>query len=404
MKHFSFLLGSGFSIPDGYPSTSQLNEKLKKINADEIKIHTSMSARFLDEGEKDLNPWSGKEDKLFVQRFLEFYNERILQGKEFHYEDFYDFYIELHSTETLDEKCQKFFDDFRKESGQEDDHNNFLMRFNYTFNQLVYKQLYRWPEQVSFENECEPSYAAFLNLLEELKKDYKIHLHSLNHDLLVEKLAHSFTIGENFSDGFEEIGSPFYGDHHHSEKIEDRFITKVVHPVRLRRFANEFSKVFCLYKLHGSVDNYDFNFENKEYTMIKVPYGVQKESLRKEYFNKEGKRDYYSDFFQITPDFLSGTTKKVLSYNRGHYYKSLFDHFTDNLIESDFLIVIGYGFGDKKINEYLIDAFLVDEKKRMIVIDIRKPQSELMNYKNARFIEKSVSDVTRDEIYNQMES
>lgn len=42
MKSFSFLLGSGFSIPDGYPSTSQLNEKLKKINADEIKILTIM--------------------------------------------------------------------------------------------------------------------------------------------------------------------------------------------------------------------------------------------------------------------------------------------------------------------------------------------------------------------------
>lgn len=402
MKHFSFLLGSGFSIPDGYPSTTQLNERLKKISADEIKIHTSMSARFLENGEKDLNPWSGKEDKLFVQKFLAFYNEQVLQGKEFHYEDFYDFYTELHSNETLDEKSQKFFDDFRKESGQEDDHHNFLMRFNYTFNQLVYKQLYRWPEQVSFQNECEPSYAAFLNLLEELKSEYKIHLHSLNHDLLVEKLAHSFTIGKNISDGFKEIGSPFYGDHTHDEKIGEKYITKVVHPVRLRRFTDEFSNQFCLYKLHGSVDNYDFNFENKEYTMIKVPYGVQKENLRKEYFNKGGNRDYYSDHFQITPDFLSGTTTKVLSYNRGHYYKSLFNHFTDNLIESDFLIVIGYGFGDKKINEYLIDAFLVDEKKRMIVIDIRKPNSELLDYKNVRFIGKSISDVTKAEILEQM--
>jgi len=138
--------------------------------------------------------------------------------------------------------------------------------------------------------------------------------------------------------------------------------------------------------------------------MIKIPYGVQKHNIRKEYFNQEGKRDYYEDNFQIIPDFLSGTSTKILSYDKKLYYKPLFNHFTDNLIESDFLIVIGYGFGDKKINEYLIDAFLVDEKKRMIVIDIRKPQSELMNYKNVRFIEKSVSDVTREEIYNQMKS
>lgn len=404
MKHFSFLLGSGFSIPDGYPSTTQLNERLKTINAAELKIHTSMSARFLSKGEVDLNPWSGKEDKLFVQRFLEFYNDQILQGKEFHYEDFYDYYKALHRTGTLDEKCQKFFDEFRRESGQEYDHHNLLMNFNYTFNQLVYRQLYRWPEQVSFENDCEPNYSEFLNLLAELKKDYKIHLHSLNHDLLLEKLSHSFTIGNNFSDGFEEIGSLFYGDHHHSVKVGDNFITKVVHPVRLRRFSDEFSKQFCLYKLHGSVDNYDFNFENKEYTMIKVPFGIQTESIRKEYFNKEGKRDYYVDYFQITPDFLSGTSTKVLSYDRGAYYKSLFNHFIDNLIESKHLIVIGYGFGDKKINEYLVEAFLVDTSKKMIVIDIRKPESELLDYKNVRFIEKSISSVTREEIYDQMKN
>jgi hypothetical protein len=401
MKHFSFLLGSGFSAPDGLLTTTQINERLKKINADEIKIHTSMNARFLND-EVDLNPWSNAEEKLFVQRFLEFYNEQKLGGNPFHYEDFYDFYYELHQTETLDEKCQKFFDDYRNETKLEDDHHNLLMRFNFTFNQLLSKLLYKWPVQVSFANECEPKYTEFLNLLEELKKNYKIHLHSLNHDLLVEKLSHSFTIGKNLSDGFEEIGSPFYGDHFHSDKNED--ITKVVHTVRLRRFTNEFSKPFCLYKLHGSVDNYDFNFENKEYTMIKIPYGVQKENMRMEYFNKAGKRDYYADNFQIMPDFLSGTSTKVLSYERNNYYKPLFNHFTDNLIESEFLVVIGYGFGDTKINEYLVDAFLVDESKRIVVVDIKKPASALMENKNVKFIEKNISDVTREDIYNGMKN
>jgi hypothetical protein len=245
-------------------------------------------------------------------------------------------------------------------------------------------------------------YAEFLELLDELGKENKIHIHSLNHDLSIEQLSHSETIGNEFADGFQELGSPYYGDHFHYDQKENK--TKAVLTVRLKRFTDDFSKKYSLYKLHRSVNNYEFNFENKEYAMVKIPYGVQKHNIRKEYFHQKGKRDYYEDNFQIIPDFLSGTSTKILSNDKKLYYKPLFNHFTVNLIESDFLIVIGYGFGDKKINEYLIDAFLVDEKKRMIVIDIRKPQSELMNYKNVRFIEKGISDITREEIYEKIKN
>ena len=40
----------------------------------------------------------------------------------------------------------------------------------------------------------------------------------------------------------------------------------------------------------------------------------------------------------------------------------------------------------------------------MVVIDIKKPESEVMNYPNIRFIEKSISEVTREEIYKELKS
>jgi hypothetical protein len=399
MKHFSFLLGSGFSVPANYPTTSQLNQRLKKINETELHIHTDMSAWFLN-GEVDRNSWSKKNEKIFVQKFLEFYNEQILEGKPFHYEDFYDFYFSLVQTEILDDKCQKFFDDYKEGTEVEYDHRTIIMNFSYTFIQLLSKLLYRWTEPVTTLRPYPPPFAEFLELLGELGKEHKIHVHSLNHDLLFEQLSHSETIGGEFSDGFEEIGSPFYGEHFHNDNIEDR--TKAVLPVRLRKFTDEFSKKFCLYKLHGSVDNYEFNFENKEYSLIKIPYGVQKDNLKKEYINMEGRIDYYVDHSQIIPEFLSGTSSKILSYDRNSYYKPLFKHFVQNLKKSSKLIVIGYGFGDRKINEYLIDAFLTNELNRMVVIDIKKPLSNIMNYKNVRFIETSIENMTRKHIYEYL--
>ena len=282
-KHFSFLLGSGFSVPDGYPTTSQLNESLQKINADEISIHTDMTARFLN-GEVDINPWSRQNEKLFVQRFLEFYNEKILEGKPFNYEEFYDFYNELRKTEQLDDKCNKFFDDFKKESGLEYDHYNFLMNFNYTFNQLVFRLLLKkWPEPIGLSKPYQPEYREFLELLDELGKESRVHIHSLNHDLLMERFFSTDTLANKISDGFEELGSPFYGQHlNYKNNPSYKYI------VRLKRFTNEYFKNFCLYKLHGSVDTYVFNFENKEYTMIKLPYGVQRNNLMKEILNNKG--------------------------------------------------------------------------------------------------------------------
>ncbi|MEJ0057636.1 MAG: hypothetical protein WDN75_19520 [Bacteroidota bacterium] len=68
------------------------SSKAQKIDASEIMIHTGGAAMFLN---KQVDPNSkvmGVAERSFVQQFLEFYNNEILEGKDFEYEEFFDFY------------------------------------------------------------------------------------------------------------------------------------------------------------------------------------------------------------------------------------------------------------------------------------------------------------------------
>ncbi len=400
MSNISFLLGAGFSIPDGYPTTAKINERLKKINQDEIHIHTSGTAWFLN-GEEDLNSWSRKEEKLFIQKFLQFYNSEIIEGKVFHYEDFFDYYSELSRPNGLDQKSKKFFIEFNKQSEYAFDHYNWLLNFNETFNQLLASLLLlKWPESAQWTRPYQKNYAEFLELLDDLGQNFKVHIHSLNHDLLMERLFHTDTLAGKIDDGFEEEGSPYYSNFIDWRKMNKSENMEPVanYRVRIKRFTNKFSKQFCFYKLHGSIDNYVFNLDNKEFTTIKHMRGLSYHEFVKEIHNPDGSYSYHDGHTVPYPDFLSGTSSKILSYDRQEYYKPVHEHFIENLKNSKYLIIIGYGFGDSKINEYLIKHFLSDETKTLIDIDVKKPNSDILDISNVKFIKKSISKINRNEI------
>ena len=101
-----------------------------------------------------------------------------------------------------------------------------------------------------------------------------------------------------------------------------------------------------------------------------------------ERFDKKAKKySYERPFAENEPDYLTGTTEKIRQYKQP-FYENLFDHFMKNLLNSDQLIVVGYGFQDPGINDYLEKYFLTN-KKQMIVIDIAKPNSPLFKkYEN----------------------
>ncbi len=381
MEHISFLIGSGFSVPEGFPTTDQVNQRLRKIDESEINIHTSQDARFLRDGETNPNAsWMNVEKRKFVQDFLHFYNNSVLEKDEpFHYEDFFDYYNFILNSGEIPVNLTRFLSAFKKtyELKNEPD---LLFNFNLTFNQLISGLLRKQFERVSLGRPYHPNYNAFLTLLDNLTGNNTIHLHSLNHDLYMEHLSQSQTLSSNFDDGFQEIGSPFYGDLYNKN---ERYM------VRLPMFINKYKKKFRFYKLHGSINHYWIN-EKESSTLIKLKWGLGRTDVFKE-IKQEGILKYINYLVYFHPDFLSGTTAKIERYDKGHYYPNMFNFFVENLRNSELLIIIGYGFGDRKINEIIEENFQFKNGKKVFIVDIIKPNINWFDSKSVFFIDGGVT-------------
>ena len=389
MDNISFLIGSGFSIPASIPTTGEINNRLKSINESEICIHTSQDAWFLKPGEVDPNAaHMNVEKRKFVQAFIEFYNSTILdETDDFHYEDFFDYYISFLNGAEIPTNLSEFLDEFKNSNHLSNSHQDLLFNFNLTFNQLIESLLHKKFERASLGRPYHPNYKAFLNLLDALSDNTIVHLHSLNHDLYMEYLSQSQTLSSKFDDGFQEIGSPFYGRLYHDYEK---------YMVRLPIFINKYINQFRLYKLHGSIDHYWFNGDNSS-ELIKLKYGIGKIEIFKE-IEKNGILKYLNYPVYFHPDFLSGTTSKIERYDKGDYYPLMFNYFTKNFKKSDYLIIIGYGFGDSKINEIIEENFNLDDKKKIFIIDIKKPhikwfESSLVYYIDGGVVDMDISKI-----------
>lgn len=399
MKHFSFLLGAGFSKPAGYPLTEEINSKFKNLTHKDFMIHTSQSANLIQRGQEQ-NWLIEKYQYMFVEEFIKFYNEKIIPNSKFHYEDFFDYYNDLNRREELSSDEKRFFDEFKNKYDYPLDHHSLLFDFDRTYNQLVAHFItVEWPISASIlKPYSKREHAEFLYFLEYLEeKSYKVHIHTLNHDLLMEKYFHTLTLGNKISDGFDDSYSPYFANITISVNKNDN-LNPYTYDIRLRRFKNKFDSPFNLYKLHGSVDNYVFNLNNNKYDMIKWVYRISEGSVYKEITTHLGEIKKENFYVDVIPEFLSGTTEKLRHYERTVYYSQIFKRFFQNLNNSKHLIVIGYGFKDSKINEYLKTYFLNDSQKTMLVIDITKPQSEILSQSNVKFVAKNVIDLDIEEI------
>ncbi len=398
----SFLIGSGFSIPEGLPDVGKLNKRLSKIDESEILIHTDQRAIFLD-GKNDPNRWSRWDERIFLQEFLEFYTSEILKSPtEFHYETFYDFYSSYLANNENKEVIEEFYNRFNekhfKGSDSLRDCYNRISDFNRSYNQLLASQLHKskYFEDISTLNY--PPYDSFIGFLKELLKSCEIKFHTLNHDLFFDWLGrHHSDLWQHFTDGYQLEGSPFYGTVNYNF---NQNTTNKVHKsyfVKLEQFIDKYDKSLALFKLHGSIFN----------TIVYTPKPEQKKVRLKDNF---GIYQFYMEALdpitgelrfellwdEVAPDFLSGTTNKTRYYSDDPFYKNLFKHFENNLSVSEYLIVIGYGFQDGGINEYLEKNFL-SRGKPMILIDPNKPTTDFLDKYKTTHIAKGVTQIEYSE-------
>jgi hypothetical protein len=378
MKQTSLLLGAGFSVNYGYPTANKLNQKLSCLDPEDFWVHTNGTV--LLKKKEDEDPCYAK-GKFFIVKLIEFYQKYT--KNEFNYEEFYDFYNEIYRNEKELTEFNEFCDNFRNEYQTDIDNLNLLSETNIILNQLIGHYLVDRKGNKFYEpgHYCKPTfpgYTGFLDCLEKWGELGVVHVHTLNHDIFFEIFKSSDWIQGNLGDGFRELGSPYYGN------LLEKYT------VRLQYFTNEYQEKFRLYKLHGSIDQFPFHIQNEGIeTYLKIKFGIRTSDLFKE-VEKDGEFTYINDWINYHPDFLSGTTSKILRYREPWYYEKVFTHFEINLENSEALILIGYGCGDIEVNNLIKKKYDYKSKPIFIVEPFPSDNThKLIKELNGKLIEKT---------------
>ena len=186
MRNISFLLGAGFSVNQGYPVASKLNQKIIDLTKDDFGI-SSLQTIFKIEDNDDYT-LNYSHIRTFLIELVAHYNNTY---GEFNYEMFYDYYKKLQDN-VIEDGSEDIIEKYIGPS-LEIDRLNLISRMNSIFNQVIQMLISdggdtRYYKKVHKCKGTLPSYIGFLNLIEKLKVDTSIYLHTLNHDLFLEYL------------------------------------------------------------------------------------------------------------------------------------------------------------------------------------------------------------------------
>lgn len=409
----SFLLGSGFSIPEGLCSVSYINEKVVNTKAGDFYLYQDQSAGYyIDDVYRDPNEGFTRHDRILFEDVLEGYVELVLGNdrSKFNYEEFFEFTNSFHDVPDNAHVVTQICDRYRAKLGlsAEDMTNNdtnLIFRVNNIYEQLVADLLDRpeyW-EDVSVANY--PPYDHFIEFITYLLGTNQVNVHTLNHDLFFDFLGKRHAnLFRHYCDGYTERDSNVFGNiasnsfTHKGKKIYKRY------KVRLRHFADKFDKDLRLFKLHGSIDTLKLYLSGRDEALrVKKNIGVDDFQFE-EIDSRTQKYTSTRPFVKKQPDYLTGRAFKIRSYDEG-YYKILFDHFKENLKSANVLIVIGYGFKDEGINDY-IEKHYLSKGGKVIVIDKFKPEADIITKytKQFEFHLDGVTGYSRDQFIGMLGS
>jgi len=329
----AFLLGAGVSTPAEIPSTKHITDKI--FSGEGIVRGMAENYFFGDPQKFDYDPY-----QEFIPR-IKIFLDLIKNELQEYYKE---------SNETVNYEDTYYLVDFIRKNVYGAEKNPafkyLLKNFESTLNNLSSPIDPLIDDKISFETLLNETiryieYSVILSLSKK-QKSFKglsllgevisnnhfstIDVFTLNHDLVIEEFLTS--INKDFCEGFgeEEEGYRFWD-----------------------RSLFESDNRIMLYKLHGSVDWYYYDEESWEDRRIcKCTSEILWRDPRK-------------------PEILIGTYNKLAYYIKGIYLE-LFYRFYDTLNRHSHLIISGYSFSDKGINEKLID-WIYSGNKKMIVID-----------------------------------
>lgn len=394
-KSVSFLLGAGFSANMGYPIGNKLSDLLLTDKGSNYTFSANGSIVDGREGKPSMGMNGYRTSFEMAAEFcreLMQYFDSLHNG--FDYEAFYDY---LKGPAETDSGCIEISKKYINEFTHGNIHQLIYTSIN-VFNQMAARYIVDGSGNKFYDNAIHtasiPGYDGILQLLHSLGESYIVNIHTLNHDLLFERFNITDQINGQLCDGFEEMGSPYYG------KLQ--FTESGHYKCRLARYTGNYNKRFRLFKLHGSLDYTIFSASNGSTeatpeSYLKIRPGVGFGELYKEYQNEAGELIYDHSWYEYHADFLTGTTAKIGRYSEHLLYKKLFDHYKANLEHAEMLIIIGYGGRDTEVNKMIVERFKDSGKKVWIIDPFPGSDIKLLAEQiNATILETSVSDLPRD--------
>jgi hypothetical protein len=403
-RRVSFLLGSGFSRPDGLPLVSDINGRLATLKEGDFFLYQDQSAGFYGAGQpRGPNHRMTYSDRRLAEEFTAFYVSNVLGGNptKFNYEVFYDYMKEYLRNKLHREEIEGFCEAYNNKygfKGHFDNALNYLSRYLNIFNQLIAGLLERAKYYQDISLDTYPGYEPFCRALYHQLKRSQVHVHSLNHDMLFDFIASSVGgLYQHYCDGFAEAGSPYFGKLSYRLNKTDEEFYKTYH-VRLQHYTGTYGKRLSFFKLHGSINYYQMHRQGDQRPVTIKGDHVVGEVLLERFDDQKQQHVYENPFSDKFPAYLTGTTQKITQYGNA-FYKELFEHFQDNLEYSEKLVVIGYGFQDSGINE-LLEKYYLSQGKPVLVIDVRQPESSLLeNYRESFRFSTAGMAGTNHEVY-----
>lgn len=393
-KSISFLLGAGFSAPVGYPVGNTLNSLLLNCTGNDFAFHTSGVLCVSEDGKKPNFGYKTSDDYAFdfCRDLIQYFN--VANGY-FDYEEFYDFFNQKAQTDT---SVQELFQ--ANNYGDQKNLSQLLFTTKRIYTQLVSYYLVDGEGNSWYDNTGHmcgpwwPGYTGVLNCFEALGKEFIINVHTLNHDLFFERLNISDWFKDDLSDGFEELGSPYYGD----LSVDNRH-----YRCRLQYYTGEYNTRTRLFKLHGSKDYGVYYGSNGSILTpekyVKTRWGIGFGEMLKEVKGANGELSYEECWVNYHADFLTGTTSKIERYQEPLLYKVLFEHFRNNLEKAEKLIIIGYGGRDTEVNRMILTHFDFKNKPAFIIDpfagdSIKKIREQI----GGVLVEKHLEEVSMDDL------
>lgn len=358
------ILGAGFSYHAGLPLANSIRDYFIRNNVDRILKFGSGESRWVDfADEAHLNNGKLGFDHLAYGYILNVLVKRFIdaRGSFTNYEDMYQFFIDNFKvagfiSSVLEEAKTNCLNE-RPQLKNNPMEANYLYAFAHTdashlsslINHLIADLLFWRKKQEEFIDR-------YKNFLSFIAAEDNVTITTLNHDLLLEFLLES-VLGLPYSDGF----------------TQDQKILFSSDGKPLNVFQNVFKESVSLIKLHGSLDTYKYDcYDENPDTSTVVATGDYLYFKTMNYYEKQHPERYdpisgkkvQTFHFEITPQFITGTNKPPLIAS-DKMYSVLYKKLCTDIHSSESLLLIGYSYGDKHVNEQ-IELALKNGKLRKI--------------------------------------